>query len=146
MSSGFRRFITTAQTERMQFAEEEGIFAKYLPYAIVFGATRQWAKRFEGLGEASPAMGGMGWYVSPYLFNPIGFSDSMQTSRCGLQAPSCPRRRRHQAAAASAASRAGAAAAAAAGVGDNGHLFAPRPGTAKKVVVLESAQWWTRRS
>src|SRR5207302_5182040 len=43
---GFRRFITTAETERMQFAEEEGIFAKYLPYAIVFGATKQWAKRF----------------------------------------------------------------------------------------------------
>jgi uncharacterized membrane protein len=74
---GFRRFITTAETERMQFAEEEGIFAKYLPYAIVFGATRQWAKRFEGLDATSPAMGGMGWYVSPYMFNPIGFSDSM---------------------------------------------------------------------
>lgn len=74
---GFRRFITTAETERMQFAEEEGIFAKYLPYAIVFGATKQWAKRFEGLDASSPAMGGMGWYVSPYAFNPIGFSHSM---------------------------------------------------------------------
>jgi uncharacterized membrane protein len=75
--AGFREFIRTAETERMQFAEEEGIFAKYLPYAIVFGATKQWAKRFEGLGADSPAMRGMGWYVSPYPFNPIGFSDSM---------------------------------------------------------------------
>ncbi len=75
---GFRRYISTAETERMKFAEEEGIFAKYLPYAIVFGATKQWAKRFEGLDAGSPAMGGMGWYVSPYMFNPIGFSDSMQ--------------------------------------------------------------------
>jgi uncharacterized membrane protein len=74
---GFRRFITTAETERMQFAEEEGIFAKYLPYAIVFGATKQWAKRFEGLDASSPAMAGMGWYVGPYAFNPVGFSDSM---------------------------------------------------------------------
>jgi uncharacterized membrane protein YgcG len=74
---GFRRFMTTAQTERMQFAEEEGIFAKYLPYAIVFGATKQWAKRFEGLGADSPAMYGMGWYMSPYAFNPVMFSDSM---------------------------------------------------------------------
>jgi uncharacterized membrane protein len=61
----------------MQFAEEEGIFAKYLPYAIVFGATKQWAKRFEGLDAGSPAMGGMGWYMSPYAFNPIAFSSSM---------------------------------------------------------------------
>jgi uncharacterized protein (TIGR04222 family) len=74
---GFKRFITTAETERMQFAEEEGIFAKYLPFAIVFGATKQWAKRFEGLDASSPAMGGMGWYISPYPFNPIGFSDRM---------------------------------------------------------------------
>jgi hypothetical protein len=74
---GFRRFLTTAQTERLQFAEEEGIFAKYLPFAIVFGVTKQWAKRFEGLDAASPAMGGMGWYVGPHVFSPIGFSDSM---------------------------------------------------------------------
>ncbi|MBA3655669.1 MAG: DUF2207 domain-containing protein, partial [Actinobacteria bacterium] len=74
---GFRRFMTTAQTQRMQFAEEEGIFAKYLPYAIVFGATKQWARRFEGLGADSPAMGGMGWYLGANVFNPVGFSDSM---------------------------------------------------------------------
>jgi uncharacterized membrane protein len=74
---GFRRFMTTAQTERMQFAEEEGIFAKYLPYAIVFGVTKQWAKRFEGLDAGSPAMSGMGWYVGVHPFSPMGFSSSM---------------------------------------------------------------------
>ena len=74
---GFRRFITTAETERMQFAEEQGIFAKYLPYAIVFHATKQWAKRFAGLDASSPAMAGMGWYISPYPFNPIAFGSSM---------------------------------------------------------------------
>ena len=74
---GFRRFMTTAQTERMQFAEEEGIFAKYLPYAIVFGVTSEWAKRFEGLGAGSPAMSGMGWYVGMHPFTPMGFSSSM---------------------------------------------------------------------
>ena len=74
---GFRRFMTTAQTERMEFAEEEGIFAKYLPYAIVFGVTKQWAKRFEGLDAGSPAMSGMGWYVGVHAFSPMGFSSSM---------------------------------------------------------------------
>ena len=74
---GFRRFMTTAQTERMEFAEEEGIFAKYLPYAIVFGVTKQWAKRFEGLDAGSPAMSGMGWYVGVHPFSPMGFSSSM---------------------------------------------------------------------
>lgn len=74
---GFRRFMATAQTERMQFAEEEGIFAKYLPYAIVFGITKEWAKRFEGLDAGSPAMAGMGWYTGVHPFTPIGFSSSM---------------------------------------------------------------------
>jgi uncharacterized membrane protein len=75
---GFRRFMTTAQTERMEFAEEEGIFAKYLPYAIVFGVTKQWAKRFEGLDAGSPAMGGMGWYMGVHPFHVGSFSDSMR--------------------------------------------------------------------
>lgn len=78
---GFRHFIETAEADRMQFAEEENIFAKYLPYAIVFGETEKWAKAFAGLGGAE-APAGMGWY-HPYgswsAFNASSFSDSMDS-------------------------------------------------------------------
>ncbi len=37
---GFRRYIETAEADRMQFAEQENVWATYLPYAIVFGATK----------------------------------------------------------------------------------------------------------
>ena len=61
---GFRRYMETAEADRMQFAEEENIFAKYLPYAIVFKETERWAKAFQGIYGDNPPPG-MGWY-SPY--------------------------------------------------------------------------------
>jgi len=75
---GFRRYIETAEADRMQFAEEENIWATYLPYAIVFGATEKWAKAFEGLG-ADQQSGVSSWYVSPYPFSPGSFSSSMSS-------------------------------------------------------------------
>jgi len=75
---GFRRYIETAEADRMQFAEEENIWASYLPYAIVFGATEKWAKAFEGLG-AEQQSGVSSWYVSPYPFSPGSFSGSMSS-------------------------------------------------------------------
>lgn len=59
---GFAEFIRTAEADRMAFAEEERIFERYLPYAIVFGAVDQWAAAFAGLGAAGAAAVG-GWYV-----------------------------------------------------------------------------------
>jgi hypothetical protein len=72
---GFRRYIETAEADRIQFAEEENIWAKYLPYAIVFGATKKWAKAFAGL--EGQAQSGMGWYQSPYPFQMMAFAGAM---------------------------------------------------------------------
>lgn len=76
---GFREYITTAEADRMQFAESENIFARYLPYAIIFGATEKWAKAFAGLDGAPPPEG-LGWYHphgSWSAFNAGRFADSM---------------------------------------------------------------------
>ncbi|MDQ6796935.1 MAG: DUF2207 domain-containing protein [Actinomycetota bacterium] len=73
---GFRRYIETAEADRMQFAEQENVWATYLPYAIVFGATKKWARAFEGLG-AEQQTGVSYWYISPYPFSPGAFSESM---------------------------------------------------------------------
>lgn len=60
---GFREFVRTAETGRMQFAEEENLFVAYLPFAVVFGAVDKWAQAFAHLGtEAAEQLGT--WYVA----------------------------------------------------------------------------------
>jgi uncharacterized membrane protein YgcG len=47
---GFRRFMEVADSTRQQFYEREGIFERYLPYAMVFGIVDRWAAVFGDLG------------------------------------------------------------------------------------------------
>ena len=69
---GFRRFIVEAETERARFAEQAGLFYEYLPYAIVFGATKQWARAFEGLSLPQPD-----WYHSSNMFTTLMLMNAM---------------------------------------------------------------------
>ncbi len=69
---GFRRFIVEAETRRAQFAEQAGLFYEYLPYAIVFGATKQWARAFEGLALPTPD-----WYTSSQPFTAFYLASAM---------------------------------------------------------------------
>jgi uncharacterized protein (TIGR04222 family) len=71
---GFRRVIATAETHMSRWAEEENIFTRYLPYAIVFGLTRKWAKAFEDLGLQPDTSS---WYVGPHPFTALAFADSI---------------------------------------------------------------------
>ncbi|GIU86647.1 MAG: hypothetical protein KatS3mg009_1162 [Acidimicrobiia bacterium] len=58
---GFRRLFDEGEEDvRARFAERQGIFSEYLPYAIAFGCTHRWARAFEGLG--AEALGTAGWY------------------------------------------------------------------------------------
>ena len=69
---GFRRFIVDAETERAKFAERAGLFYEYLPYAIVFGATKQWARAFEDLQLPTPS-----WYVSSHPFTTLALASAL---------------------------------------------------------------------
>jgi len=71
---GFRRVIATAETHMSRWAEEENVFTRYLPYAIVFGLTKKWAKAFEDLGIQPDTSG---WYVGPHAFTAATFADSI---------------------------------------------------------------------
>jgi uncharacterized membrane protein len=71
---GFRRVIATAETHMSRWAEEENVFTRYLPYAIVFGLTKKWAKAFEDLGLAPDTSS---WYVGPHPFTALAFADSI---------------------------------------------------------------------
>jgi uncharacterized protein (TIGR04222 family) len=73
--NGFRRVIETAETHISRWAEEENVFTRYLPYAIVFGCTDKWAKAFAGLA-AAPATD-TSWYVSGRPFVYADFAGSM---------------------------------------------------------------------
>jgi uncharacterized membrane protein YgcG len=69
---GFKQYMATAEADRMKFAEEENVFAKYLPYAIVFHETERWAKAFHGIYGDNPPPG-MGWYTPYGSWNTFGF-------------------------------------------------------------------------
>ena len=68
---GFRTVIETAETNMSRWAEQENVFTRYLPYAIVFGCTEKWAKAFEGLQEMPPDTT---WYRStrPFIYSDFG--------------------------------------------------------------------------
>lgn len=61
---GFELYLKTAERYRLQFAEKEKLFEKYLPYAIAFGVAGLWAKAFSGIATAAPS-----WYTGYYAAN-----------------------------------------------------------------------------
>lgn len=46
---GFELFMKTVDKDRAKFYEEENIFEKFLPYAIIFGMTKEWIKRMKDI-------------------------------------------------------------------------------------------------
>lgn len=40
---GFRKYLETAEARQIRFEEAAGLFARYLPYAMVFGLADRWA-------------------------------------------------------------------------------------------------------
>ena len=68
---GFRTVIETAESHMSQWAEQENVFTRFLPYAIVFGCTDKWAKAFEGLARMPPDTS---WYRSsrPFIYADFG--------------------------------------------------------------------------
>jgi uncharacterized membrane protein len=56
---GFKEFLYRVHRYRVQDLTPE-TFQKYLPYAMIFGMEKQWAKHFEGIVEQPPS-----WYSAP---------------------------------------------------------------------------------
>ena len=74
---GFRMYMLTAEKDRTKFAEKEGIFSAYLPYAIVFGIVERWVNAFRGLDAA--AASAAAWYIGSGAFNASAFSGDLQS-------------------------------------------------------------------
>jgi uncharacterized membrane protein len=74
---GFRLYVATAEKDRQRFNEDQGIFARYLPYAIVFGCVDKWAKAFEGL-ESEAQASVVPWYTGMTAFHVASFSSDLK--------------------------------------------------------------------
>lgn len=74
---GFRTVIETAEEHTARWAEQENVFTRFLPYAVVFGVTERWAKTFEGLGQLPSD--DMSWYVAARPFVYAEFADSLDS-------------------------------------------------------------------
>ena len=75
---GFRLYIATAEKHLQEFNEQENIFARYLPFAIVFGCVSKWAKAFESL-EAQASQSTASWYTGTSAFHVASFSSGLQS-------------------------------------------------------------------
>jgi hypothetical protein len=73
----FRRYLATAEAEQLRYEEREGIFARYLPYAVVLGEAERWAKAFGDLG--GKAAQELYWYSGPNGWSAADFGDSMSS-------------------------------------------------------------------
>lgn len=60
---GFRLYISTAEADRIRFDEQEDVFSRYMPWAIVFGEAERWARVFKELAEQGKFAEVPDWYT-----------------------------------------------------------------------------------
>ncbi len=82
-AKGFREYVNTAERYRVKFQEEEDLFEKFLPYAMVFGLADKWSKAFDGILKENPnwyhGSGGVNTF-SPASFGSFANGFSSQTN------------------------------------------------------------------
>ncbi len=80
-SRGYELFVSGTEKYRAKWMEDEGLFERVLPYAIMFGVTDKLARAFKDMGiePAQPS-----WYHGAAAFNITNFSSSMDTFSTSL--------------------------------------------------------------
>ncbi|WP_052459785.1 DUF2207 domain-containing protein [Tessaracoccus massiliensis] len=76
-AKGFELYLRTAEKETLRFEENEDIFSKYLPYAIVFGVAERWSKLFAQLGAEGIYQADTSWYIGADLMHGYYFASAM---------------------------------------------------------------------
>jgi len=78
---GFEMFMKTAEKYRQRFNEKEGIFEKFLPYAMIFGITGMWVKEMKEMyGEEFFNNYHPIWYIGAFngdIFDVDSFSSQL---------------------------------------------------------------------
>ena len=74
-SLGFKEFMYRAERYRVKWQEKEGIFEKYLPYAMIFGIAEVWAKNFKDIYKQPPD-----WYEGDWTtFSAVYLATSLNS-------------------------------------------------------------------
>ncbi len=82
---GFKLYLETAEKYRLQNLTPD-LFEKYLPYAMIFGIEKKWAKSFETITMQPPtwygvgAVGATAGVSTVASFSPVTFSSSFSSS------------------------------------------------------------------
>lgn len=92
---GFRLYVVTAEKRIQEFNEDQNIlnnFAKYLPFAMVFGAVEKWAKALDAIGSEAVQNSTANWYTGVGAFSIASFSNDLQgfSSTVGTSISSSP--------------------------------------------------------
>lgn len=75
---GFEEFLKVTEKDRLKMmsspSADSALFEKNLPYAMVFGVEKEWAKKFKGIYAAMPV-----WYEDPTMstFNAALFASQL---------------------------------------------------------------------
>ncbi|MBI5126924.1 DUF2207 domain-containing protein [Candidatus Roizmanbacteria bacterium] len=89
ISKSLKNFLTSQERQMKFQADKQMMFEKLLPYAVVFGVEKVWAKRFENLNLRQPD-----WYQG-YLsghFNSYIFVNSLSSSMGSFRSAATPTR------------------------------------------------------
>ena len=87
---GLKMYINTAEKERIKFHNDpkryKEVFESLLPYAIIFGLEKKWAKQFEDIYTTPPD-----WYEGNFTtFNTIYFANSLNSFNRGVSTQASP--------------------------------------------------------
>jgi len=74
---GFRNYLTSLAAEPASAASQAGLLDDYLPYAIVFGCTKQWAEVSAAVSDADRAPS---WYRTSGRYAPGRLSSSSRSA------------------------------------------------------------------
>ncbi|MHC1716765.1 MAG: DUF2207 domain-containing protein [Candidatus Dojkabacteria bacterium] len=87
---GLKMYINTAEKHRIEFHDDpkkfKGVFEKLLPYAVIFGLEKKWAKEFEDIYQEQPS-----WYEGDInTFNTYMLVNSISKMNTNVQSKSVP--------------------------------------------------------
>jgi uncharacterized membrane protein len=84
-AKGFKLYLEKAEQYRLHWQEEENVFEKFLPYAMVFGVVDKWTKAVGPTLASSPA-----WFVGVQAFDATTFGGRLTSMISAVSTAAAP--------------------------------------------------------
>ncbi len=87
-AKGYELFLKTAEKHKQQFLEDKNLINEVLPYVVMFGLTKRFAKAMKetGIKPNTP-----NWYISNKAFSADAFADNMSSLSSNLSRATAPK-------------------------------------------------------